>query len=46
MPGGCLFVDDVEVNVDAARELGMSAIQFRDNDQAIGEIRAELDGGG
>lgn len=38
----CLFVDDVEVNVDAARELGMNAIHFRDNDQAIGEIRAAL----
>jgi putative hydrolase of the HAD superfamily len=38
----CLFVDDVEVNVAAARELGMRAIHFRDNDQAIGEIRAEL----
>ncbi len=42
----CLFVDDVEVNVDAAHALGMSAVHFRDNDQAIAEIRAELDGGG
>jgi putative hydrolase of the HAD superfamily len=39
----CLFVDDVEVNVDAARELGMRAVHFRDNDQAIAEIRAELE---
>ena len=38
----CLFVDDVEVNVAAARELGMRAVRFRDNDQAIAEIRAEL----
>jgi putative hydrolase of the HAD superfamily len=38
----CLFVDDVEVNVAAARELGMRAVHFRDNDQAIAEIRAEL----
>jgi putative hydrolase of the HAD superfamily len=38
----CLFVDDVEVNVAAARELGMTAIQFRGNDQAIEEIRAML----
>jgi putative hydrolase of the HAD superfamily len=42
----CLFVDDVEVNVVAARELGMSAVHFRDNDQAIAEIRAGLAGEG
>ena len=41
----CLFVDDVEVNVAAARALGMRAVHFRDNDQAIAEIRAELAGG-
>ena len=41
----CLFVDDVEVNVAAARALGMRAVHFRDNDQAISEIRAELDAG-
>ena len=40
--GDCLFVDDVEVNVAAARELGMTAVHFRSNDQAIDEIRAEL----
>ena len=39
----CLFVDDVEVNVAAARALGMRAVHFRDNEQAIAEIRAELD---
>ncbi len=42
----CLFVDDVEVNIDSARALGMTAVQFRDNDQAIGEIRAALAAGG
>ena len=31
----CLFVDDVEDNVATARELGMTAVQFRSNDQAI-----------
>jgi putative hydrolase of the HAD superfamily len=36
----CLFVDDVELNCDAARELGMTAVHFRDNDQAIAEVRA------
>jgi len=38
----CLFVDDVEANCDAARELGLMAVHFRDNDQAIAEIRASL----
>ncbi len=39
----CLFVDDVLVNVETARELGMSAVHFRDNDQAMPEIRAALE---
>ena len=38
----CLFVDDVEVNVEAARELGMAAVHFRSADQAIPEIEAAL----
>jgi putative hydrolase of the HAD superfamily len=38
----CLFVDDVEINVEAARELGMSAVHFVDNEQAIPEIEAHL----
>ena len=38
----CLFVDDVQVNVDTARAMGMTAVHFRDNDQAIGEIRSAL----
>jgi putative hydrolase of the HAD superfamily len=41
-PQECLFIDDTDVNCDAARELGMSAVHYRDNDQAIGEIRAVL----
>jgi putative hydrolase of the HAD superfamily len=44
-PAECLFVDDVEVNIEAARELGLAGVHFRDNDQAIPEIRAALDGG-
>jgi putative hydrolase of the HAD superfamily len=43
-PDDCLFVDDNELNVEAARELGMTAVQFHSNEQAIGEIRAALDG--
>jgi putative hydrolase of the HAD superfamily len=45
-PEDCLFVDDVEVNIDAAREIGMQAVHFSSNDQAIPEIRAALDGTG
>jgi putative hydrolase of the HAD superfamily len=45
-PAECLFVDDNELNVEAARELGMMAVQFRSNDQAIEEIRAALDHAG
>ena len=45
-PRDCLFIDDVEVNVDAALELGMRAVHFRDNEQAIPEIEAALAAGG
>ncbi len=38
----CLFVDDVAVNCDGARRAGMSAIHFRENEQAIAAIRARL----
>ena len=38
----CLFVDDVEVNVEAARELGMTAVHFVENEQAISEIETHL----
>ncbi len=38
----CAFVDDLEVNVDAARELGLHGVHFRDTDQAIGELDALL----
>jgi putative hydrolase of the HAD superfamily len=42
----CLFVDDVAVNCEGARKAGIRAVHFRDNEQAIAEIRATLDGGG
>ena len=41
-PAECLFIDDVEVNIEAARELGLRAVHFRDNEQAIAEIESEL----
>ncbi|MEA2246994.1 MAG: putative hydrolase of the superfamily [Solirubrobacteraceae bacterium] len=44
-PEECLFVDDFERNCAAAEALGMRAVWFRDNSQAIQEMRAALDGG-
>jgi len=41
-PETCLFVDDIDVNCDAARALGMTAVHFRDNEQAIPEIQKAL----
>jgi putative hydrolase of the HAD superfamily len=37
-----VFVDDIELNCDAARELGMRAVWFRETAQAIEEIEAAL----
>jgi putative hydrolase of the HAD superfamily len=37
-----LFIDDLELNCTAARELGMTAVWFRDTEQAILEINAAL----
>jgi len=38
----CLFVDDLLPNIEGARKVGMVAVHFRDNEQAIAEIRAAL----
>ena len=38
----CLFIDDIEINCVAAKEAGMSAVVFRDTDQAIADVRAAL----
>ena len=38
----CLFVDDLQVNCEGAEKAGMKAVHFRDNEQAIAEIRATL----
>jgi len=38
----CLFIDDLEPNIAGAEAAGMSAVHFRDNAQAIAEIRAAL----
>jgi putative hydrolase of the HAD superfamily len=42
-PPDCLFIDDSDVNVDAARDLGMSAVHYRHNDQAIAEVRVAVE---
>jgi putative hydrolase of the HAD superfamily len=41
-PEECLFVDDTEVNCDTARGLGMTAVHYQSNDQAIAEIHRAL----
>jgi len=38
----CLFLDDLQVNCEGAEKVGMKAVHFRDNEQAIAEIRAAL----
>jgi epoxide hydrolase-like predicted phosphatase len=38
----CLFVDDLAPNCEGAAAIGMRAVHFRDNRQAIAEIRALL----
>jgi putative hydrolase of the HAD superfamily len=41
-PEACLFVDDVEVNCEAAADLGMTAVLYRSSEQAIAEMREAL----
>jgi putative hydrolase of the HAD superfamily len=36
----CVFIDDTEVNCQMAAELGMHAVQFRDNEQAVAEVES------
>ena len=40
--GECVFVDDLAVNVDAARELGFAVVHYRETEQAIAELDALL----
>jgi putative hydrolase of the HAD superfamily len=40
--GAALLIDDIEINCDAARELGMRAVCFRASEQAIRETEAAL----
>lgn len=38
----CLFVDDLEVNCEGARALGMTAVRFEHAEQAIAELESAL----
>ncbi len=41
-PSRCVFVDDLDVNCDTARALGMAAVRFETAEQAIPEIETAL----
>jgi putative hydrolase of the HAD superfamily len=41
----CVFVDDTDVNCEAAGALGMKSVLFSSTEQAVAEIEAALDGG-
>jgi putative hydrolase of the HAD superfamily len=41
-PESCVFVDDMEINCEAAVELGMQAIHFRESAQARAELHELL----
>ena len=44
-PGQCVFVDDVDVNCEAAQSLGMKAVHYVSPEQAIAEVEDHLRGG-
>jgi putative hydrolase of the HAD superfamily len=43
-PERCVFLDDLDVNCDAARALGMAAVRFESPEQAIHEVETALAG--
>jgi putative hydrolase of the HAD superfamily len=44
--GAAVLIDDVELNCQAARELGIRAVWFQDSEQAIADTEAALRDGG
>lgn len=42
-PRDAVFIDDLEINCDAAAALGMRAVWFRETEQAIADVEAALD---
>lgn len=45
-PQDCLFIDDYDVNIEAARTAGMAAHLFEGNEQTMARIEAHLQGAG
>jgi putative hydrolase of the HAD superfamily len=43
-PGRCVFLDDLDVNCETARALGMAAVRFQSAEQAIPEVESALAG--
>jgi len=41
-PEQCIFIDDMEINVNAANELGIHGVHFRDTAQARADVHALL----
>ena len=41
-PDEAVFIDDVELNCEGARQLGITAVRFRSTEQAIEQIEATL----
>jgi putative hydrolase of the HAD superfamily len=41
-PERCVFLDDLDVNCEAARGLGMAAVRFENAEQAIPEVESAL----
>jgi putative hydrolase of the HAD superfamily len=39
-PEECLFVDDLEINCEVARRLGMTAVVYKNAEQAIAELES------
>lgn len=42
-PGSCVFLDDLESNLETARALGIHTILVRDHEQAAADLRALLE---
>ena len=45
-PQECVFVDDIDVNCQGARDLGMHPVRFEETSRAIAEVEALLSSGG
>jgi putative hydrolase of the HAD superfamily len=41
-PSDCVFIDDMEINCDAARDLGMIAVQFETTEQTRADVERAL----